>query len=64
MRKRPELYVIREPKAAVASNVISIGALRPRRPARALRLAPPASREHAWRDLVRRLQKSPIGTET
>jgi hypothetical protein len=46
MRKRPELYVIREPEAPAASNVIPIGAIR-------------SHRERTWRDLVRRLQKSP-----
>jgi len=46
MRKRPELYVIREPEAPAASNVIPIGAIR-------------SQRERTWRDLVRRLQKSP-----
>ena len=46
MRKRPELYVIREPEALAASNVIPIGAIR-------------SHRERTWRDLVRRLQNSP-----
>jgi hypothetical protein len=49
MRKRPELYVIREPEAPAASNVIPIGAS----------VGSLSPRERSWRDLVRRLQKSP-----
>ena len=69
MHKRPELYVIREPEAAPASNVISIGALRSHAPSDAFRVAPTtAQRDHAWRELMRRLQKrqaphKPIGTK-
>ena len=47
MQKRPELYVISEPEA---DNVIPIGASA---------AAPPAPRERSWRNLMRRLQKSP-----
>ncbi len=44
MRKRPMLYIIREPETPLASNVVQINALRP------------SPRERAWRDLVRRLE--------
>ena len=50
MQKRPELYVISEPEAPAAANVIPIGASA---------AAPPAPRERSWRNLMRRLQKSP-----
>jgi hypothetical protein len=50
MQKRPELYEISEPEAAAASNVIPIGAS-------PVESSPP--RDHTWRDLMRRLQKSP-----
>jgi hypothetical protein len=46
MRKRPELYVIREPEAPAASNVVPINAPRPMR------------RERTWRDLQRRLERN------
>jgi hypothetical protein len=46
-QKRPKLYVISEPDAPSASNVVQINTLRP---------SPP--RERAWRDLVRRLEKT------
>ncbi len=51
MQKRPELYVISEPEAPAASNVIPIGASAAK--------SPPPSRERSWRNLMRRLQKSP-----
>lgn len=51
MQKRPELYVISEPQAPAAPNPIPIGAS-----AAAL---PPRPRERSWRNLMRRLQKSP-----
>ena len=50
MRKPVELYVIREPEAPAASNVIPIGAGA---------VGSPSIRERSWRDLVRRLQKNP-----
>jgi hypothetical protein len=50
MQKRPELYVISEPEAPAAANVIPIGASA---------ASPPPSRERSWRNLMRRLQKSP-----
>jgi hypothetical protein len=48
MKKPAELYVICEPEAPAATNVIPIGAI-PR----------PPPRERSWRDLMRRLQKNP-----
>jgi len=50
MQKRPELYLISEPEAPAPSNVIPIGVSA---------AAPHARRERSWRDLMRRLQKSP-----
>ena len=50
MQKHSPLYVISEPEAPAAANVIPICASA---------LAPLPSREHSWRDLMRRLQKSP-----
>ena len=50
MQKRPELYVISEPEAPAAANVTPIGA------SAAVPLPP---RERSWRELIRRLQKSP-----
>jgi len=47
MKNPDKLYLIREPEPAAASNVVHLNAV----------LAPP--RERSWRDLVRRLQKSP-----
>ena len=48
MQKRSDLYVISEPEAPAASNVIPIGASA---------AAPPRPRDHSWRDLMRRMQK-------
>jgi hypothetical protein len=56
MRKRPELYVIREPEAPAASNVIHLGGIRSADPSP---VVPPWPRERLWRDLIRRLQKNP-----
>ena len=54
MQKPPELYEISEPEASAASNVIPIGAS----PADPVESSPP--RDHTWRDLMRRLQKTPL----
>jgi hypothetical protein len=43
-QKRPEPDGVREPEAAAAHNVIPIR----------------SERERTWRDLVRRLEKSPV----
>jgi len=50
-QKRPELYVISEPEAPAAANIIPIDA--------SAAASPPPPRESSWRDLMRRLQKSP-----
>ncbi|HZQ71611.1 MAG TPA: hypothetical protein VFB08_01745 [Burkholderiales bacterium] len=50
MQKRSELYMISEPEAPAAANVIPIDAS-----AAAL---PPRPRERSWRELMRSLQKS------
>ena len=50
MQKRAELYLISEPEAPAALEPTPIGAS-----AAAL---PPPPREHSWRELMRRLQKS------
>ena len=50
MQKRPELYVISEREAPAADTVIPIGASA---------ATPSAPRERSWRNLMRRLQKSP-----
>jgi hypothetical protein len=47
MKNPDPLYMIREPEAVAASNVVHLNAV----------LASP--RERSWRDLVRRLQKRP-----
>jgi hypothetical protein len=49
MQKRPELYVISEPEAPAAADLIAIGANA---------AASPPPRERSWRDLMARLQKS------
>jgi hypothetical protein len=49
MQKSAELYLISEPEAPIAAVV----------PNEASTAAPPQPREHSWRDLMRRLQKSP-----
>ena len=49
MQKRPELYVISEPEAPAAADLIPID------PNAA---ASPLPRERSWRDLMARLQKS------
>ena len=46
MKKRPHLYLIAEPAAPTATNVIPISAAG-------------TPRERSWRDLVRRLEKNP-----
>ena len=57
VRKLPGLYLVREPEAAAASNVIRIGSLRP---AAALHLVWRSwPLQHAWRDLVRGLMRKP-----
>ena len=50
MQKRPELYAISEPEAPAASNVIPIGASA---------AVPLPQRGRSWRNLMRRLQRSP-----
>jgi hypothetical protein len=50
MQRRAELYVISEPEAPAACNVIPIAANA---------AVPPPRRERSWRDLMRRLQKHP-----
>ena len=50
MQKRSELYLISEPEAPAAAKLIPICASA---------LAPLPSRERSWRELMRRLQKSP-----
>jgi hypothetical protein len=49
MEKRPELYVISEPEAPAAADLIPSDA-------NATASSPP--RERSWRDLMARLQKS------
>ena len=51
MQKPSELYMISEPEAPAAANVVPI--------ATSAAASPPRPREHSWRDLMRRLQKSP-----
>jgi len=46
MQKHPQLYVISEPEAPAAAKLIPICASV---------VAPLPSREHSWRDLMRRL---------
>lgn len=56
--KRPALYMVREPEAAAASNVLHINSVRLRGAADARPIGRPWPRQHAWRDLVRRLGKN------
>ena len=50
MQKRSELYMISEPEAPAAANVVPI--------ATSAAASPPRPREHSWRELMRSLQKS------
>ena len=50
MQKPSELYMISEPEAPAAANVVPI--------ATSAAASPPRLREHSWRDLMRSLQKS------
>ena len=49
MQKRPELYVISEPEAPAAADVM---------PIHANAAASPPPRERSWRDIMARMQKS------
>jgi len=50
MQKPSELYMISEPEASAAANVVPI--------ASSAAASPPRPREHSWRELMRSLQKS------
>ena len=50
MQKPSELYMISEPEAPAAANVIPIDA--------SAAASPPRPRERSWRELMRSLQKS------
>ena len=57
MRKLPELYLVREPEAAAASNVIQISGMRPPADLHLVLRSWPLL--HAWRDLVLSLVRKP-----
>jgi len=50
MQKRSELYMISEPEAPAAVDVVPV--------ATSAAASPPRPREHSWRELMRSLQKS------
>jgi hypothetical protein len=59
VRKLPELYLVREPQAAAASNVIRIGGMRSHGPADLQVVWRSWPLQHAWRDLVLSLMRKP-----
>jgi len=60
VRKLPELYLVREPEAAVASNVVYINPIRSHGPAELYAVGRSWPLQHAWRDLVLSLMRKPL----
>ena len=58
-KKLPELYLVRAPEAAAASNVIHIGGIRSHGPADLCAVGRSWPLQHAWRDLVLSLMRKP-----